>query len=208
MTGYRMYDVIRELICISMLSLSTPFSLLDPCCFFLFSCSKTCSKSRKCSKSWSHVGKCDKKKEHSRFWEKSAFFQVQNRQGQLSSDIQDTELKKAKVDLVEQQLEEKQNQVNSLVAVAAVAGMYKLLMLSMRLCKIQMGTIMADRHMSYFTRKKFNIIICLFIYSLALPYFYSTEMIIKIHIKAWFPFSRNCHEHIKVTDVIECIYLQ
>ena len=75
---------------------------------------------------------------------------MQNLQGQLSSDIQDTELKKAKVDLAEQQLEEKQNQVSWLVAVAeekvAVAGTYKLLMFSMRLCKIQMGTNMADSH--------------------------------------------------------------
>ena len=125
----RMYAVIRELICISMLSLCTPYCLLDPCCFFKFSSLKCCSKSRKCNKNKSHVGKCDSKRAYNEFWVKSPFFQLKNRQGQLSSIIQDVESKKAAVDLAEQQLMAKQEEVDSLVTVAeekaAVASTYE-----------------------------------------------------------------------------------
>ncbi|CAB3989989.1 Hypothetical predicted protein [Paramuricea clavata] len=80
--------------------------------------SKSCSKSRKCSKENSHVGKCDSKRDHTPFWQKSVFFKLKNQQGELSSNLHDIELKKAKIDLAEAKLQEKQDKVSLLVAVA------------------------------------------------------------------------------------------
>ena len=79
------------------------------------------------------MGKCDSKRDHKPFWQKSVFFKLKNQQGELSSDLHDIELKKAKIDLAEAKLQEKQDKVSSLVAVAedkvAAASMYNLFLL-------------------------------------------------------------------------------
>jgi hypothetical protein len=48
------------------------------------------------------VGECDSKRDHKPFWQKSVFFKLKNQQGELSSDLHDIELKKAKIGMPKQ----------------------------------------------------------------------------------------------------------
>ncbi len=101
-----------------MLSLSTPYCLLDPCCSLLFSRLILCSKSKKCSKNNHHKGKCDRSREFHEFWQKSTVYQLKNQQCQLSRAAEDVQAKKSEIEIAKQQLAGKQDEIKSLVAVA------------------------------------------------------------------------------------------
>ncbi|CAB4019376.1 Hypothetical predicted protein, partial [Paramuricea clavata] len=77
-----------------------------------------CSKSKRCSKNSSHIGKCDKNRVFHEYWQKSAVYKVKNQQSRLAKDVENVEAKKAEIELAEQQLEGKQDEMKNFLTAA------------------------------------------------------------------------------------------
>jgi hypothetical protein len=70
-----------------------------------------CIKSRKCSKVRYHVGKCNSQKQFNRFWEESAFYKLNNSQGEVSRNANDVAIRQAEISHAEQEIQVKRQEI-------------------------------------------------------------------------------------------------